>query len=84
MQWFFVRLARCTGTEKIIQDVKIGWENEQLNTDDCTARVYWFENKYQCYGIYGFVLPLTGWFNDYVNIGKSFCKQITRKNYVTR
>lgn len=82
-QWFFIRLARCTGTAKRISDIKFGWDNSQLDTGDSEIRVYYTQKAYRYYGIYGFVLPLTGWYNNYINIGTPFCKQITKKKYVT-
>lgn len=82
-QWFFIRLVRCTGTDRRVFDINFGWNNNQIDINDIEIRVYWLEMKYKYFGIYGFVLPLTGWYNDYTILGRPFCKQITRKKYVT-
>lgn len=83
-QWFFIRLARCTGADKVNLKVDFSRPDEEAMIKNLVKVTGTYqERKWQHYGIYGFVVPCTGWWNDYIALCKPFYKQLTKKKYVT-
>ena len=67
-QWFCIRLTRCKKTE--IGKYKLIGHKRMINGDiatigDCEVKVY------QWYSIQFWILPLTGWFNNFIYLNGS-------------
>lgn len=67
LQWFFIRLVRCSKSEVIVNRF-----NPVSNIEDATKYYYeWYSIEYA-------VIPLSGWLGSYWYIGKRSLKALTR------
>lgn len=74
LQWFCFRLARCQSPIKLSIDFGAGFLKEGE---------YETGSKMQWYSVLYFVVPLTGWNNDYRFMGKQRLRRITRKRMIS-
>lgn len=76
-QWFFIRLTFCQ--TRIITEMKLS--EISLLTDGnygIGGQVKNYKIKYW-YSLQGWVLPLSGWEDDYRTIGKRWYLRVTKK-----
>lgn len=67
-QWFFVRLTRC------IYEVYLEFEEHP------GYRI--LHGKAKWYSLQGFILPTSGWSNNFIFLGKRWFLRITKKKII--
>ncbi len=78
-QWLFIRLARCE--QNYILQFDINSVNMMPDGSASVGGQVKENQVYQWYCIMGFILPLSGWSNDYIYLWK-FTKRITSKKLI--
>ena len=67
LQWFFIRLTICTERRIVEYDLKeVSLMSDGSITTGGTGKV----EVWQWYSIQGWVLPITGWWNDFKYMNK--------------
>lgn len=66
-QWFFVRLTLCK--EIKIENYKL-LSYDYMSDGSISSRGEGIKVEYSWYSIQGFILPLTGWWSDFIYLTK--------------
>lgn len=77
-QWFFVRLTRCQ--QRVITEFKIT-EISIVPGGYAPGGDAKYKTE-QWYSLQGWIVPITGWGNDFKFIGKRWFIKITKAKYV--
>ncbi len=68
LQWFFVRLARCTERKIVefkLREVSIMFDGSISPGGNCKVEIW------EWYSLQGWIVPLTGWRNKFVYLNKT-------------
>jgi hypothetical protein len=75
LQWFFIRLTGCQ--QRIITGYKM-FECSIVGPGQFAVAGDYEYSIEQWYSIQGWILPLTGWRNDFRNIGNPWIKKVSK------
>ena len=78
LQFFFIRLTKCS--EKVVGDYKV-ISYDMMPDGSVSSRGIGNTITYEWYSLQYFILPLTGWWSDFIYLSKTakFIKCTKRK-----
>lgn len=67
LQWFFIRLTKCS--KKVVKDYKI-ISYDMMADGSMSSRGTGTTATHTWYSLQGFIVPCTGWWNDFKFVSK--------------
>jgi hypothetical protein len=68
LQWFFIRLTKCS--EKVVTNISKLLSYDLMPEGNISSRAMGTIETHTWYSIQGFIVPCTGWWNDFKYVSK--------------